>query len=170
LSLRAAAADRTRSAASGAPTAPGEPASWVHQASLEQAFARIFAVVAVLLVLDFWFSAATVSGQSPDSVAADVLLSLLLIWQAARALRRPPSQSDLYLLATVTAGLMLATRILAVPGSPFVSRAAYVLGVVCMHLGKNADARTALATAVVLSPRRYDVLLADARKRLSELQ
>jgi signal transduction histidine kinase len=101
----------------------------VHQATLERAFARIFTVVAVILVLDFWFSAATVSGQSAGSMAADVLLSLLLIWQAIRALRRPPSQPDLYLLAAGTAGLMLATRILAVPGSSFVDQAAYLLGV-----------------------------------------
>lgn len=107
----------------------GEVAGQVHQAALERAFARIFAVIAVVLVLDFWFGAVTVSGQSAGSAAADVLLSLLLIWQAARALRQPPSQPDLYLLAAATAGLMLATRLLAVPGSLFVSQAAYVLGV-----------------------------------------
>jgi signal transduction histidine kinase len=111
------------------PAAPGEPAGRVHQAALERAFARIFAVVAVFLVLDFWFGAATVTGQSPGSVAAEVLLSLVLTWQAAWAWRRPPSQPDLYLLAGATAGLMLAIRVLAVPGSPFVGQDAYVLGV-----------------------------------------
>jgi signal transduction histidine kinase len=124
-----AAADQTRQAAPREPAASGEPADRVHQATLERAFARIFAVVAVFLVLDFWFSAAAVSGQSRGSVVADVLLSLLLTWQAAWALHRPPSQPDLYLLAGATAGLMLATRILAVPGSPFVGQAAYTLGV-----------------------------------------
>ena len=124
-----AAADRTRPAVAGEPTAPGESAERVHQATLERAFGRIFAVFAVFILLDFWFGSVTASGQSPGSAAASVLLSLLLIWQAARALRRPPSQPDLYLLAAGTAGLMLAIRVLAVPGSPFVSQVAYVLGV-----------------------------------------
>jgi signal transduction histidine kinase len=118
-----AAADPAR------PTAPGKPAGAVHQATLERAFARIFAVAIAFLVLDFWSSAAAVSGQSAGSVAADVLLSLLLVWQAALALRRPPSQLDLYLLVVATAALMLATRALAAPGSQFVDQAAYVLGV-----------------------------------------
>jgi signal transduction histidine kinase len=101
----------------------------VHQATLERAFGRVFAVFAVVIVLDFWFGSVSASGQSPGSAAASVLLSLLLIWQAARALRRAPSQPDLYLLAAGTAGLMLAIRVLAVPGSPFVGQVAYVLGV-----------------------------------------
>lgn len=84
---------------------------------------------AAFIMLDFWFSSATLSGQSPGSVAAALLLSLLLAWQAARALRRPPSQLDLYLLAAGTAGLVLAIRALAVSGSPFVDQAVYVLGV-----------------------------------------
>jgi signal transduction histidine kinase len=124
-----AAADRTHPVAPDEPASPGEPVGRVHQATLERAFARIFTVVTTFLVADFWFSAATVSGQSPRSMAADVLLSLLLTWQAAWSLRRPPSQRDLYVLAAGTAGLMLATRVLAVPGSPFVDQAAYVLGV-----------------------------------------
>jgi signal transduction histidine kinase len=124
-----AAADRTRPTVAGEPTAPGESAGRVHQATLERAFGRIFAVFAVFILLDFWFGSVTASGQSPGSAAASVLLSLLLIWQAARALRRPPSQLDLYVLAAGTAGLMLTIRLLAVPGSPFVGQVAYVLGV-----------------------------------------
>jgi signal transduction histidine kinase len=124
-----AAADRTRPAVAGEPTAPGESAGRVHQATLERAFGRIFAVFAVFILLDFWFGSVTASGQSPGSAAASVLLSLLLVWQAVRALSRPPSQPDLYLLAAGTAGLMLTIRVLAVPGSPFVGQVAYVLGV-----------------------------------------
>ncbi len=123
MSLTSAAADR------GPPAVPGEPAAGVHQTTLERAFGRIFAVVAALLVLDFWFSSLTVSGQLPGSVAADVLLSLLLIWQSARALGRPPLQRDLNLLVAATGSLMLATRILAVPGSLFLDQTAYLLAV-----------------------------------------
>jgi signal transduction histidine kinase len=123
------AAERTRPRTPGEPPSPVEVAGQVHQMALERVFARIFTVVTVILVLDFWLSASTVSGQSPRSMVADVLLSLLLTWRAIRALRRPPSQPDLYLLAACTAGLMLATRISAVPGSPFVDQAAYLLGV-----------------------------------------
>jgi signal transduction histidine kinase len=118
-----AAADLTR------PATPGGSVGRVHQAALERAFGRVFSVFTVFILLDFWFGSVTASGQSPGSAAASALLSLLLIWQAARALRRPPSQPDLYLLAAGPAGLMLAMRILAVPGSPFVSQVAYVLGV-----------------------------------------
>lgn len=124
-----AAADRSRLTTPDEPTVPDEAVGRVHQAALERAFARIFAVVAVLYVLDFWLSAAAVTGQTPGSVVADALLSLLLTWLAAKALRRPPSHLDVYLLAAATAGLMFATRALAVPGSPFVGQAAYVLGV-----------------------------------------
>src|SRR5579875_3915647 len=118
-----AAADRAPSAE------PGEPASRVHQMALERAFSRIFAVVTALYVLVFWFSSLTESGQLPGSLAAGALLSVLLIGQAAQALHRPPSQWDVNLLATATAGLMLATRILAVPGSPLLDQAAYLLAV-----------------------------------------
>jgi signal transduction histidine kinase len=124
-----AAADRTRPAVPGGPAIPGGFAGRVHQATLERAFGRTFSVFAVFILLDFWFGSVTASGQSPGSAAASVLLSLLLIWQAARALRQPPSQRDLYLLAAGTAGLMLAIRLLAVPGSLFVGQVAYVLGV-----------------------------------------
>lgn len=122
-------AGRIRSAGASNPPAPGESAGSVHQAALERAFARTFAVVATVLMLDFWFQAASVSGQSRASMAADALLSLLLAVQAARALRRPPMLRDLYLLAAGTASLMLASRVLAVPGSPFAVQVAYVLGV-----------------------------------------
>jgi signal transduction histidine kinase len=123
-----AAADPARPAAPDELAAPDEPAGEVHQETLERAFARIFAVVIVFYLADFWVGATTVSGQSPGSAVADGLLSVLLAWQGVQALRRPPGQPDLYLLAAATAGLMLAARVLAVPGSPFVARAAYVLG------------------------------------------
>jgi hypothetical protein len=116
-----AAADRVPS------TESAGPAGAVHQATLERAFGRIFAVVAMLIVLQFWFSARTMSGQRPPSLAADLLLSLLLTWQAIKALRRPPSQRDLDLLAAATGILASAARILAVPGSPFLEQAAYGL-------------------------------------------
>src|ERR1035441_8969328 len=65
----------------------------------------------------------------PGSLAANLLLSLLLVRQAARAFRRPPSQRDLDLLAASTVVLVLASRILAAPGSPFLEQAAYVMAV-----------------------------------------
>ena len=45
------------------------------------------------------------------------------------AFRRPPSQRDLDLLAASTVVLVLASRILAAPGSPFLEQAAYVMAV-----------------------------------------
>ena len=104
-----------------------EPAGRVHQAALEQAFRRIFAVFIALIVAVFWFSSAPLSGQRPGSLAADLLLTALLIGQAMLALRRLPSQRDLCLLAAATAGLLLASRALAVPGSPFLTDTAYGL-------------------------------------------
>lgn len=109
------------------PERPGEPASTVHQAALERALGRIFAMLVALIVLVFWFGSATLAGQRPGSVTADLLLSALLTWQAARALGRPPSQRDLYVLAAATGSLLLASEALAVPGSPFLTSAAYVL-------------------------------------------
>jgi len=103
------------------------PADSVHQATLERAFGRIFAVVALAIVLYFWVSAAAMRGQQPGSLAANVLLSVLLVGQAVRAGRRPPSQRDLDLLAASTVVLVLASRILATPGSPFLEEAAYVM-------------------------------------------
>lgn len=100
----------------------------MHRATLERAFGRIFAVFMALAVLAFWFTSLTVGGQLPGSVAAYALLSVLLVWQAARALRRPPSQRDVNLLVVATGGLLLATRILA-PGSHFVDQAVYQLAV-----------------------------------------
>lgn len=99
----------------------------MHLAALERAFGRVFAVIALLFVLQFWFSARTVSGQTPGSVAASALLSLLLIWLAIPAFRRMPSQRDLYLLAAGTGILLPASRMLAVPGSPFLAETAYLL-------------------------------------------
>src|SRR5271154_6260964 len=103
------------------------PADSVHQATLERAFGRIFAVVALAIVLYFWVSAAAMRGQRPGSLAANLLLSGLLVGQAVRAYRRPPSQQDLDLLAASTVVLVLASRILATPGSPFLEQAAYVM-------------------------------------------
>jgi len=105
----------------------GQPAGAVHQTALERVFGRIFAVLVALFVVAFWFSSSAVSGQQPGSVAANLLLSVLLIWQAARGLRRPPSRRDLCVLAAAAGSLLLASRALAVPGSPFLNDAAYEL-------------------------------------------
>src|SRR5580658_7254997 len=105
------------------------PADSVHQATLERAFGRIFAVVALAIVVYFWASAATMRGQRPGSLAADLLLSALLIGYSVRAARRPPCQRDLGLLAASTVVLVLASRILATAGSPFLDQAAYVMAV-----------------------------------------
>jgi signal transduction histidine kinase len=123
VSLLMAAADRAPQAEAAG------PAGSVHQATLERAFGRIFAVVAMAIVLQFWVGARTMSGQQPGSLAADLLLSVLLVGQALRAFRRPPSQRDLDLLAASTVVLVLASRILAAPGSPFLEQAAYVMAV-----------------------------------------
>jgi hypothetical protein len=112
----------SRTSASVGRPVPAEAAAsagGVHLASLERAFGRIFTVVTIGYVLDFWFSAGTLSGQRPGSVTASLLLSLLLIWRAIRTVRRPLSQQDLNWLAAATGALVLASRILAVPGSPF---------------------------------------------------
>jgi len=121
--LIAAAADRASSAASD------EPAAAVHQTTIERAFGRIFAMFIALIVVVFWFDSATLAGQRPGSMAANLLLSTLLVWQAVQALRRPPSQQDLYVLATATGLLLLLSRALAVPGSPFLVDDAYLLAV-----------------------------------------
>jgi signal transduction histidine kinase len=91
----------------------------VHQAAIERAFGRILAALFALLVAVFWSSSATLAELRPLSVAVDLLLSVLLIGQALRALRRPPSQFDLYLLAATTGALLLTSRALVVPESPF---------------------------------------------------
>jgi signal transduction histidine kinase len=116
-------ADRAR------PTGSDEPAGAVHQTTIERAFGRIFAMLIALIVVVFWFNSATLAGQRPGSVAANLLLSALLIWQAARALRQPPSQQDLCVLAAATGLLLLMSRALAVPGSPFLVDDAYLLAV-----------------------------------------
>jgi len=90
----------------------------VHQAAIERAFGRILAALFVLLVAVAWSSSATLAGLRPLSVAVDLLLSVLLIGQALRALRRPPPQRDLYVLAAATGALLLASRALVVPGEP----------------------------------------------------
>jgi signal transduction histidine kinase len=121
VNLIAAVADRPLSAA------PGEPADGVHQTTLERAFGRIFAALIALYLVFFWFSSSALSGQRPGCVAANLLVSALLIGQALRVLRRPPSQRDLCLLAAAIVALVLVSRALAAPGSPFLDDNAYVL-------------------------------------------
>lgn len=87
----------------------------MHQAGLE----RIFAVFMTLMVVVFWSSTATLAGQRPASVAANLLLSVLLIEQAQRAVSRPPSQRGLGLMVVATGSLLLASRALAASGSLF---------------------------------------------------
>jgi len=94
---------------------------------LERAIGRIFGAVALAIVLQFWVSSGPMRGQRPGSLAASLLLSGLLVGQALLAFRRPPSQRDVNLLAAATVVLVLAARILAVPGSPFLEQEAYVM-------------------------------------------
>lgn len=116
--------------ADGTPLAQAAGAAdGVHEKTLERAFGRIFAVIVLAEVLQFWASGGTMSGQRPGSVAVALLLSLLLVGQAARAFRRPPGQRDLDRLAVATAVLVLADRILGAPGSPFLEQVTYVLAV-----------------------------------------
>jgi hypothetical protein len=67
----------------------------------------------------FWSSSATLAGNRPVGVAADVLLSALLARQALRTLRQRPSRRDLWLMIAATGALLLVSRMLAVRGSPF---------------------------------------------------
>jgi len=103
------------------------PADAAHQATLERAIGRIFSAVALAIVLQFWVSSGPMGGQRPGSLAASLLLSGLLAGQALLAFRRPPSQRDVNLLAAATLVLVIAVRILAVPGSPFLEQEAYVM-------------------------------------------
>ncbi len=119
---------RIASEADRAPSAEATgPAGVVHQATLERAFGRIFGVVTLAIVLQFWVSSGPMRGQRAGSLAASLLLSGLLVGQALLAFRRPPSQRDLNLLAAATVVLVLATQILAVPRSPFLEQEAYVM-------------------------------------------
>ena len=120
MSVIAVAADRDPRAA------PAEPASGAHRATLERALGLIYAVFMTMMMAVFWSSSATLAGNRPGGLAADVLLSALLAGQILRALRRPPSQRDLWLMVAATGALLLVSRVLAVPGSPF--------------LGNNSDA------------------------------
>jgi hypothetical protein len=120
VSLIAVVADRDP------PAALAEPAEGAHQATLERVFGRIFAVFMALMMVVFWSSSATLDGNRPGGMAADVLLSALLARQALRALRQRPSQRDLWLMIAATGALLLVSRMLAVQGSPF--------------LGNNSDA------------------------------
>ena len=108
------------------PTIANGPSGAVHETTLERALGRIFAMFIALIVLVFWFGSAMKAGQRPGSVAADVLLSVLLIWQAAQALHRPPSQRELFVQVIAIGSLLLASRALAAPGSPFLAETAYV--------------------------------------------
>ena len=109
---------------------PDQPADAVHQAGLERSLGRIFAVFMTLMVVVFWSSTATLAGQRPASVVANLLLSVLLIGQALRAISRPPSQRGLWLMVVATGSLLLVSRALAVPGSPFLeNNAALVMAV-----------------------------------------
>jgi hypothetical protein len=121
VSLPPAAADRAL------PAEAPKPADAVHQATLEHAFGRIFGVVALAIVLQFWVSSGPMRGQRPGSLAASLLLSGLLVGQALLAFRRPPSHRDVNLMAVATMVFVLAARILAVPGSPFLELEAYVM-------------------------------------------
>jgi signal transduction histidine kinase len=103
----------------GVAVGPDQPADAVHQAGLERSLGRIFAVFMILLVVEFWSSTATLPGQRPVGVAANLLLSVLLTGQALRAVSRPPSQRGLGLMVVATGSLLLVSRALAVPGSPF---------------------------------------------------
>lgn len=114
----------------GVAVGPDQPADAVHQAGLERSLGRIFAVFMMLMVVVFWSSTATLAGQRPASVAANLLLSVLLIGQALRAVSRRPSQRGLGLMVAATGLLLLISRGLAVPGSPFLeSDAALVMPV-----------------------------------------
>jgi hypothetical protein len=121
MSLIEVAADRDP------PAAPAEPASGAHRATLERAFGRIFAVFMALMMAVFWSSSATLAGNRPDGMAADVLLSALLAGQTLRALRQLPSQRDLWLMVAATGALLLVSRVLALPGSPFLGNNSDVL-------------------------------------------
>ena len=104
------------------PTGPDEPAGVVHQAALERALGRVFSMLVALIVAGFWFSSAIRTGPWPGNVATDLLLNVLLGWQALRARRRPPSQRDLHLLAVATTALLLASRTLGRAKARFLTR------------------------------------------------
>jgi signal transduction histidine kinase len=119
-------ADRAWPPSADQPEGPGDSSGTAHQATLERVLGRIFAALAALWVAVFWSSSATLAGQQPGSMATNLLLSGLLIGQALRALRRPPSQRDLWLMAVASGSLLLASRELATPGSPFLNNNAYL--------------------------------------------
>lgn len=99
----------------------------VHERTLERAVGRIYATYVMFSVAEFWLTTQTVRGQRPGSEVAGVLLSMTLVWQAALAFRRPPSQRDLGLLAAASGIFVLAIRLFAVPGSAFLDQAAYLM-------------------------------------------
>ena len=80
-----------------------------------------------LMMVVFWSSSATLAGNRPGGMAADVLLCALLAGQTLRALRWLPSQRDLWLMVAATGALLLVSRVLAVPGSPFLGNNSDVL-------------------------------------------
>lgn len=127
--LTAAAAGAAWLPGAGEPGGSGDPSGAAHRVTLERVLGRIFAALMALWVVVFWSSSATLAGQRPGSVAANLLLSGLLTGQALRALRRPPSQRDLWLMVAATGSLLLASRLLAVPGSPFLNNNAYLFAI-----------------------------------------
>jgi signal transduction histidine kinase len=99
----------------------------VHQRSLERTFGVILFLVAAEYVVQFWLSMGLAARRSPGSLAASLLLSLVLLGLGARALRRMPRQRDLGMAAVAAVLLMPASRLLAGPGSPFQNGSAYLL-------------------------------------------
>lgn len=99
----------------------------VHSGGLERAFGRIFAVIAVLTIPQYWLASRSLAGQTSSSIAASLFLSALLTWKAAAAFRRPLGQRDLDLLAGGAAVLLIATRLWAIPASAFSTDVAYLM-------------------------------------------
>jgi signal transduction histidine kinase len=127
--LTAAAASWAWLPGASEPAWPGDPPGAAHQATLERVLGRIFAALIALWVVVFWSSSATLAGQRPGSMAANLLLSLLLTGQGLRALRRAPSQRGLWLMAAATGSLLLVSRAMAVPGSPFLNNNAFLYSI-----------------------------------------
>jgi signal transduction histidine kinase len=99
----------------------------VHSQALERVYGRVVAVAAAFTAVQFWFGSWALSGQRAGSLAADVLVSLLLIWLATRWVSRLPLQRDLHWLAATAGVLLPVSRILAMPGSAFLNEVAYLL-------------------------------------------
>lgn len=121
-----------------------------HQRSLERTFGVILFLVAAEYVVQFWLSMGLAAGRSPGSLAASLLLSLVLLALGVRALRQRPRQRDLVVVAVAAGLLMPASRLLAGPGSPFQSGSAYLL-IVPVAIGwAGLSRRYAVAGTAVL--------------------